>query len=96
VGPVEELDDAKPLVDRIEQGPVALLAVGERRFRALQLAIVGVGERLEPRILSFKRRNLALQLFDIDSHGYPPKGNRGNGGRLGNTGTLRNIKFHGD
>jgi hypothetical protein len=35
-------------------------------------------------------------LFDIDSHGYPPGGNRGNGGRLGNTGTLRNIKFHED
>ena len=33
VRPVEELDDAEALVDRVEQGPVALLAVGQRLAR---------------------------------------------------------------
>jgi hypothetical protein len=30
-----------------------------------------------------------MQLFDVDCHGNPPRGNRGNGGRMGNSiGTL--------
>ena len=79
----------KPFIDRIEQGPVALFAVGKRSFGALQLAIVGGRKGLEPSILGFERCNPAMQLFDVDCHGYPPEGNRGNGGRLGNNiGTL--------
>ena len=89
LGAVEEFDDSKPFIDRIEQGPVALFAVSKRSFGALQLAIVGGRMGLEPGILGFERCNPAMQLFDIDCHGYPPRGNRGNGGRLGNTiGTL--------
>ena len=89
VGAVEEFDDAKALVDGIEQGAVALLAVGKRSFGALQLVIVGDRKGLEPRILRFERCDPAMQLFDIDCHGYPPGGNRGNGGRMGNSiGTL--------
>ena len=41
VGAIEEFDDAETLVDGIEEGPVALLAVGKRGLGALQLAIVG-------------------------------------------------------
>lgn len=86
---VEEFDDAKPLIDRIEQGPVALFAVSKRGFGALQLAIVCDRKRLEPGILGFERCNPAMQLFDVDCHGNPPGGNRGNGGRMGNNiGTL--------
>ena len=47
VGAIEEFDDAKALVDRVEQGPVALFAVGQRSFGALQLAIVGDRKGLE-------------------------------------------------
>src|SRR6185295_1374666 len=89
VGAIEEFDDAKALVDRVEQGPVALLAVGQRSFGALQLAIVGDRKGLEPSILGFERCDPAMQLFDIDCHGNPPGGNRGNGGHMGNNiGTL--------
>ena len=89
VGAVEEFDDAKALVDRIEQGAVALFAVGKRSLGALQLAIVGDRKGAEPGILGFERCDPAMQLFDVDCHGYPPRGNRGNGGRMGNNmGTL--------
>ena len=76
VGAVEEFDDAKSLIDRIEQGPVALFAVSERSFGAFQFAIIGDRKGLEPRILGFKRCNPPMQLFDIDCHGYPPGGDR--------------------
>ena len=89
MGAVEEFDDAKSFIDRIEQGPVALFAVSKRSFSALQLVIVGDRKGPEPSILGFERCDPAMQLFDVDCHGNPPRGNRGNGGRMGNNiGTL--------
>ncbi|WKA25838.1 hypothetical protein QUH67_19620 [Bradyrhizobium roseum] len=82
VGAVEEFDDAKAFVDGIEEGAVPLLAVGQRGLGAHQLAVVGGREGLELRVLGFECRNPAMQLFDINRHGYPPEGNRRNDGRL--------------
>ena len=48
---VEEFDDAEALVDGIEQGAVALLAVGKRGLGAFQLAVVGDRERVQPGVL---------------------------------------------
>ena len=96
VGAVEEFDDAKAFIDRIEQGPVALFAVSKRSFGALQLAIVGGRMGLEPGILGFERCNPAMQLFDVDCHGYPPgqpRKRRSFGEHYRHAG---NIKFRGD
>ena len=75
VGAIEELDDAEALVDGIEQGPVALLAVGKRGLGSLQLGIVGDRELAQPRVLRLERPDAALQLFGLDqTHGHPPCG----------------------
>ena len=39
---VEELDDAKAFVDRVEQRPVALLAFGERGFRPVRSVMTAI------------------------------------------------------
>ena len=51
VGTIEEFDDAETLVDGIEEGTVALLAVGKRGLGAFQLAVVGDRERVQPGVL---------------------------------------------
>jgi len=49
----------------------------------------GVAQVFDGHVLRFERRNTAMQLFDIDRHGYPPRGNRRNDGWLENDfGTL--------
>jgi hypothetical protein len=60
VRPVQELDDAKTFIDRVEQGAVAIFA--HRPRAALSLAQVG---RAQPRNLLLKRSGVTLKIFDF-------------------------------
>ena len=95
VGAVEEFDDAKAFIDGIEEGAVALLAVGKRRLGAFQLGIVG--DRELARSLAFSASSAAmrrLQFFDLDqTHGHPPGVTAKTAVGSGIWATLRNNKF---
>ena len=57
VGPVQEFDDAKALVDGVEEGAVALLAVGQRRLGFLPPRGAGGQGGLQPRVLDLQSQD---------------------------------------
>ena len=60
VRPVEEFDDAKALVDGVEEGAVALLAVGQRRLSFLPPGGAGGYGGLKPRVLDLQHQDSIL------------------------------------
>ena len=62
--PVEELDDAESFVDRFEQSPVPLLALGEGFLGGLQ-APVAAPRCAEARIFFLEKLDPALQTLDL-------------------------------
>ena len=65
VGPVEEFDDAKAFVDRIEEGAVALLAVGEGRLGLLAPGGAGGHGGFEAGVLDLQSEDSRLKLADF-------------------------------
>ena len=63
---VEELDDAEAFIDRVEQRPVTLLTLGERRFGAGAATGVGGEQRLQSGILAFQLLNPLLERGDLE------------------------------